>query len=203
MDGEESGGTGRTVVTAVAVTAALLATAAVVAALGTRGGEPGDVARTVVVETPVPLDERPPPDRREPLPDLVLDGFDGAEPVDLAAYRGRPLVVNLWATWCDPCIEEMPDIERVAADLGDRVAILGVNTRDAPANAAEFARDLGISYDLAADPAGDLFREVGAFGMPTTLLVTADGTITYRHTGLLDADGLRRLVDERLGADAS
>lgn len=183
---------------------AVLATAAAVAAFGTSG-QPS-VTRTgeptgVVVETPVPLDERVPPTRQEPLPDLVLDGFEGAAPVDLTAYRGQPLLLNFWASWCAPCIEEMPDIEEVASEYRDRLAVLGVNTRDARANAAAFATDLGITYDLAADPEGDLFVAIGAFGMPTTLFVTPEGTIVYRHTGLLDAEGLRVMLRERLGVE--
>jgi cytochrome c biogenesis protein CcmG, thiol:disulfide interchange protein DsbE len=81
------------------------------------------------------------------------------------------------------------------------VPILGVNVQDAPANAEAFVDELGITYDLAADPKGELYAAVEAFGMPTTLLVDADGMIVYRHTGLLDARALREHAAEHLGVE--
>jgi cytochrome c biogenesis protein CcmG/thiol:disulfide interchange protein DsbE len=144
------------------------------------------------------LRERLSSTERSPLPDVTLDGFGGGPPVELAAYRGSPLVVNLWATWCAPCVEEMPAFDEVARGSGDRVAFLGVDVQDTPRAAEAFVRDLGIGYDLAADPRREFASAIGAFGMPTTLLVDGGGTIVYRHTGPLDAAELRRLLGEHL-----
>ncbi len=148
---------------------------------------------------PVPFSERPAPDERAPLPDRSLEGFAGAEPVALADYRGRPLVLNFWASWCGPCVEEMPAFQQVATELEDEVAFLGVDTRDAPRPAARFVTDLGITYDLAVDREGALAGEVRAFGLPTTLFVDPDGTIVHRATSPLDAEGLRAALREHLG----
>lgn len=145
------------------------------------------------------LEDRVAPTQQAPLPDATLDGFADGEPVELTAYRGDPLVVNFWASWCAPCVSEMPDLEEVAREYAGRVPVLGVNVQDAPANAEAFVDELGITYDLATDPRGELYAEVDAFGMPTTLFVDAEGTIVYRHTGIIDADGLRELIAERLG----
>lgn len=134
----------------------------------------------------------------EPLPDLTLDGFDGAPPVELAGYRGRPLVVNLWATWCAPCVAEMPDFAELSGELGDAVAIVGVDTMDAPSSAKAFVEELGIPYDLVADPDARLFDAVGGYGMPTTLFVDAEGTIVQSQTGPYDLEGLRDAVREHL-----
>lgn len=142
------------------------------------------------------------PDERRPLPEATLDGFDGAEPVELASYRGAPLVVNFWATWCAPCVKEMPEVQRVARQLEGRVAVLGVNVQDAPTNAAAFVRELDIGYDLASDPRAELYNAVGGYGMPLTLLVDAEGTIVYRHVGILDAAELRALLATHLGVEA-
>ena len=147
------------------------------------------------------LEDRVPPTQQAPLPDATLDGVADGEPVERAAYRGAPLVVNFWASWCAPCVSEMPDLEVVAREYAGRVPILGVNVQDAPANAEAFVDELGITYDLATDPRGELYAEVDAFGMPTTLFVDAEGTIVYRHTGIIDADGLRELIAERLGVE--
>jgi cytochrome c biogenesis protein CcmG, thiol:disulfide interchange protein DsbE len=133
-----------------------------------------------------------------PLPDAILDGFGDGGPVDVTSYRGTPLVVNFWATWCDPCVEEMPDFQEVAEQTAGRVAFLGVNVADGARRAEPFAEELGISYDLAADPDRRFFEAVQGFGMPTTLFVTSEGTVVYRHTGPLDAEGLREALRTHL-----
>lgn len=139
-----------------------------------------------------------------PLPEAELPAFaEDDEPVRLEAFRGAPLVVNFWATWCAPCVAEMPDLQEVAEDTAGEAAFLGVNYRDPDRDAARaFVDELGITYDLAADPDGAFLAEVRGFGMPTTLLVDDGGTIVYRHTGALDAEQLRQLLAEHLDVDA-
>ncbi|HVM15059.1 MAG TPA: TlpA disulfide reductase family protein [Egibacteraceae bacterium] len=139
----------------------------------------------------------------EPLPEVQLEGFgEEAAPVRLTALRGTPLVVNFWATWCAPCVAEMPDFQQVAQEAGDEVRFLGVNYRDPDREAARaFVTELGITYALAVDAGGEFLAQVGGVGMPTTLFVDAGGLITYRHTGALDAEQLRGLLDDHLGID--
>jgi cytochrome c biogenesis protein CcmG/thiol:disulfide interchange protein DsbE len=157
-----------------------------------------DLPRNAPQQEPPLLQDRLSATDRAPLPDVMLGGFAGRPDVVLAAYRGRPLVVNLWATWCAPCVEEMPAFERVARAAGGRVAFLGVDVQDTPDKAEAFVRELGISYDLATDPRREFATRIGAFGMPTTLLVDPNGTIVYRHTGPLKVADLRRLLGEHL-----
>ncbi len=119
-----------------------------------------------------------------------------------AELLGAPLVVNFWATWCAPCIAEMPDLQQVSEEVAGQATFLGVNYRDPDREAARaFIAELGITYELAADPAGDFLTAVGGLGMPTTLLVDPDGTIVYRHTGLLDAEQLHGLLARYLDVD--
>lgn len=149
---------------------------------------------------PVPFSERPDPQERAPLPDRTLEGFAGGPPVALAGYRGRPLVVNFWASWCGPCVEEVPAFQEVASAQDD-VAFLGVDVADAPRAAQRFAAEAGITYDLAIDPDRALAGEVGVFGMPTTLFVDAEGMIVHRALTPLDAEGLRAALREHLGVE--
>jgi cytochrome c biogenesis protein CcmG, thiol:disulfide interchange protein DsbE len=194
-------GTRSTLLLGLAVVVAFVVGAAGVSLLA--GGDGPDRADGVRIDTGPGLDDRVAPTERQPLPEATLAGFgEGAEPVALAAYRGTPLIVNFWASWCAPCVAEMPDFERFSQEVGDAAPLLGVNVRDAPANARGFVERLGITYDLATDPDGDLYGDVRAFGMPTTLLVDADGMIVYRHTGPLDAAELRALAEEHLALDA-
>ena len=137
-----------------------------------------------------------------PLPAASLPALRGPGTVRLADYRGAPLVVNFWATWCDPCVREMPVLQAVAADLRGRVSFLGVNVRDDPRRARALARRTGVTYDLVGDRAGRLFSRVDGYGMPTTLLVDPGGTIVYRHTGPLGAVEVRALLRRHLGVRA-
>lgn len=137
-----------------------------------------------------------------PLPAASLPALRGPGTVRLADYRGAPLVVNFWATWCDPCVREMPALQAVAADLDGRVSFLGVNVRDDRRRARALARRTGVTYDLAGDRSGRLFSRVDGYGMPTTLFVDAEGTIVYRHAGPLDAAGVRALLRRHLGVRA-
>lgn len=190
-------GTRATVLLGVAIVAAVLAGIALPTLLA--GGPPPSPDAGAPRSGQAPrLAERLPADTQGPLPEVTLQGFAGGPDVALASYRGRPLVVNLWGTWCPPCVQEMPAFQQVATAASDKVAFLGVNVADDPDAARAFARRLGITYDLAVDAREEFVRRVGVYGMPTTLLVDPRGTIVYRHTGPLDATQLRRLLAERL-----
>jgi cytochrome c biogenesis protein CcmG, thiol:disulfide interchange protein DsbE len=133
----------------------------------------------------------------DPAPELSFEMFDGST-ASMADYEGRPVVVNFWASWCPPCVAEMPDLETVHQEFADEVAFLGINTQDTPDAATDLAERTGVTYDLAHDPDGQLFQAFGGFGMPTTLFVSADGLITERHTGILTLDQAREFVENEL-----
>ncbi|MEX0658912.1 MAG: TlpA disulfide reductase family protein [Egibacteraceae bacterium] len=139
-----------------------------------------------------------------PMPATELPGFgEDAAPVALAAFRGTPLVVNFWASWCAPCVAEMPELQDMSEALAGRATVLGVNYRDPDHDAARaFVDELAITYELASDPTGDFLNAVRGIGMPTTLLVDEAGTIVYRHTGILDEEQLSDLMERYLGIEA-
>lgn len=113
----------------------------------------------------------------EEVPDIPLDRLGGEGQVSLADYRGQPLVVNFWGSWCGPCVEEMPDLQRVHTSLGDDVAFVGVNVRDREDKALEMAEETGVTYDLVTDTDGELISALEVASFPTTLLVLPTGTI--------------------------
>jgi thiol-disulfide isomerase/thioredoxin len=133
-----------------------------------------------------------------PAPRVELPGLRGGR-VRLAALRGRPVVLNFWASWCPPCLAEMPEFERVHRRLGDRVAFLGVNQRDQAQAAEELARSTGVTYPLAVDPTGRSFDAFGGLGMPTTALIRADGTVADIFAGQLDETLLSERIRRALG----
>lgn len=123
---------------------------------------------------------------------VELEGFEG-EPFTLERYRGRPLVVNFFASWCGPCAREMPDFARVHRDLGAEVTFLGVNLQDNPQAALTLVERSGVGYDLGRDD-GTLFAALGAVAMPTTAFITAEGEVVDVHGGELSGRALEAAV---------
>lgn len=111
-----------------------------------------------------------------------------------AAYVGHPMVVNFWASWCVPCVTEMPTFETVHKELGDKVTFVGVNVIDQLSEAKAMATKTGVSYPLVRDPQGELLRWVGGSQMPTTAFVNADGSVAKVVTKALGADDLRKEI---------
>jgi cytochrome c biogenesis protein CcmG, thiol:disulfide interchange protein DsbE len=137
------------------------------------------------------------------LPDLslpCLGAAEGAATVPLRRLTGRPLVVNLWASWCGPCREELPALARLSRTAGDRLRVVGVASLDVPANSASFAADNRLPFPSLQDRDGDLERGLRRNGLPVTVLVRADGTVAYVYQGApLTDTTLRELVRDKLG----
>ena len=124
------------------------------------------------------------------FPGVELIGLDG-DPLDSSELLdGRPLVVNLWFSTCQPCKREMPAIEAAHAGYGDRVRFVGVNPQDSPETTRSFADDLGISYELVRDPDGNLTTAAGVVTFPMTFFVSADGTIVSQVAGEMTTDDI-------------
>jgi thiol-disulfide isomerase/thioredoxin len=121
--------------------------------------------------------------------DVPFSAADGTS-LTLADMKGTPVVLNMWATWCKPCVKEMPAFDEVAASQ-DAVRIIGVNVADDADDAAAFAADLGVSYEQFNDPTGGLSDAFEVTGLPATAFVDADGKVVEVHAGALTADELR------------
>ena len=117
---------------------------------------------------------------------------------ELNREDGRPIVVNLWATWCAPCLEEMPDLEAVHRDRGDEIRFVGLNISDSPTRAAQRIEEIGITYLLGQDPDGGFVAAVGTVGLPATAFINRSGKLVRVHQGQLDYDGLQAAIDEYL-----
>lgn len=126
---------------------------------------------------------------RAQLPDLTLSCLGAPSPVHLPSLVGRPLLVNLWASWCGPCQTETPRIQHALAALrsnGQPVpVVLGVDTHDDPGPAAAFLATQKVTWPVVVDPAGSLAAALRAPGLPVTLGLNAQGRVVYRHIGEL------------------
>lgn len=131
---------------------------------------------------------------KDGLPALRLECLTAGPAVDLAAVRGRPVLVNLWATWCGPCREEMPLLQSTSEQHAGAVQFLGVDTKDRPAAAARFLAEVGVTYPNVVDPDGDLLAHLRLPGLPVTLLLDAEGRLVGKHIGQLKQASLDDLL---------
>ena len=133
-----------------------------------------------------------------PAPPLRLQGLDGSE-VDLAALRGRPVVVNFWATWCEPCVREFPLLRQAAATHRQAdLAVVGVLSGDTVAAARPFVRRHGATWPMALDPNSTAAASWGAVGLPHTWFIRPDGTLASHQLGELTQASLDRQLAEIL-----
>ncbi|HVA33530.1 MAG TPA: TlpA disulfide reductase family protein [Candidatus Baltobacteraceae bacterium] len=120
---------------------------------------------------------------------------DRGKPASLDGYRGRVVVMNLWASWCPPCRAEMPDLQRLAdAYRGTQLVIVGVNEGESPQRAREFAAALGIDFPIWIDESQRYGRVYAALGLPTTIVVGRDGRVVRGYDGALSYDQMRAAV---------
>lgn len=180
----------------VVVLAAVLVVGVIVIVALTRPTDGVDVA---TADTPPLLSaDVPPVDAPLPaatLPPLGEFGPEGG--LVLPDDGGAPMVINFWASWCAPCVNEMPMLQRVADDLG--ITVVGVDYVDRVDDAAELAERLDIRYTLVRDDRGTFGEKVGLLGTPTTLLVDGDGVVRRRLTGELTEEQLRAALADSLG----
>ena len=140
------------------------------------------------------------------MPDLTLACLGGGPAVRLSALRG-PLVVNLFAQWCEPCRTELPFYQRLHEEAKGKVAVLGIDYLDTqPDGALALAKDTGVTFPLLADPDGELREEFRIRGLPGLVFVDPDGRITNdgglpTFTVIRSYDQLTSLVREHLGVD--
>jgi len=134
------------------------------------------------------------------LSQAVLETADGtAITVDDLLSRGRPVLINLWYSTCQPCKREMPALQAAFAEFGDRIDFIGINPQDSAATMTSFANEVGVGYELFRDPNGSFTVANGITTYPTTLLVSRDGLVIDQIAGELSSDEIRDAVSILLG----
>jgi thiol-disulfide isomerase/thioredoxin len=122
------------------------------------------------------------------LPDVVMAGLNGPHK-PLSGYRGRPLIINVWASWCSPCRKEAASLERLAwSEAGSRYTVIGISTDDDRNAALKWLRQSNatISHYIDIGPRWTLEHMLGASSIPVTVLVDADGRVVARFQGARD-----------------
>jgi cytochrome c biogenesis protein CcmG/thiol:disulfide interchange protein DsbE len=110
----------------------------------------------------------------------------------LESLRGKPAAVNFWASWCDPCRKESPELERLNRSLHGSAGLVGVDYSDAEGNARSFIREFHLTYPMLRDPDGKVGDRYGVTGLPTTVILDAQGRITRLLRGPQTAETVRQ-----------
>lgn len=131
----------------------------------------------------------------QPLPAFALDpAFDGLPGAAKADFAGKPKLLNIWASWCLPCIAEAPQLEALQRQ---GVEIVGIAIRDRPEDVANFLGRYGNPYTrIGSDPISEVQLGIGSSGVPETFVIDGRGVIRYQHIGDIRADDVPTLLAE-------
>ena len=131
----------------------------------------------------------------QPAPDFELVDVDG-DKHRLSDYRGKPLIINFWATWCPPCREEMPSMNRAWHKVKDDVSMLAINVGEDEDTIFIFSADYPIDFPVLLDQSGDVIKQWPVKGLPTTFVLDREGNIRYTAVGARewDDDALLEIV---------
>jgi cytochrome c biogenesis protein CcmG, thiol:disulfide interchange protein DsbE len=131
-------------------------------------------------------------------PDFVLKEVGSAANIDLARYRGKPVVLNFWATWCRPCWEEHPLLTANAQMIGDRVQFVGVVFQDDEKKIIDFLEQRGWAYPTLVDDHGKTAIAYGVGGVPETFFIDRGGTIVAKHDGPMSSEVLMANLEKAM-----
>ena len=131
-------------------------------------------------------------------PDFTVYDVDG-NAVKLSDFAGKPIVVNFWASWCDPCKGEMPDFNKKYLELGDEIQFLMINltdgSRETVDTASEFVEEQGYEFPVLYDTDIDAATKYGVYSIPTTYFIDADGNAVGMASGMISAETLQKGID--------
>lgn len=135
-----------------------------------------------------------------PAPDFRLPALNGQGDVSLADFRGRPVIVNFWASWCNPCRKEFPLLKQALRDHSkQRLAVVGVTYQDIPSDSRTFANRQRATWPQGVDDGGVLASAYGVRAIPQSFFVRPDGTIAARVFGVTTQSALADPLAKLLG----
>ena len=131
-----------------------------------------------------------------PAPNFTITTFEGTK-ISMESLRGKPVVINFWASWCPPCRIEAPLLERTWRAYKDRgVVFIGVDIQDKEEDALAYIREFDITYPNGPDPNGEITIDYGVSGLPVTFFVSRTGEIVRRWVGAIERSVLISSIEE-------
>jgi thiol-disulfide isomerase/thioredoxin len=165
------------------------------AALWYAPGAPASTPIASAIKT-TPLTAAPAPVVDAPAPDFSLAGLDG-NATALDELRGKTVILNFWATWCDPCREELPLLDRIARTYADSLTVIAVETGEPVEEVRAFADELGLEkIRVLTDPAGRIGAQYLVRGLPTTFFIDPTGMIRRIRIGTLSSTELESTLKQ-------
>jgi peroxiredoxin len=136
-----------------------------------------------------------------PAPDFELVSVDG-DVVHLSDFKGTPVILNFWATWCGPCRAEFPDFQRASVDNAGRLVIIGVNhtSADQADRVPDFLNDFGITFPILLDEDGEVVETYRILGLPTTIFIDSNGVVNEVFTGPINQAYIESKISELYSA---
>jgi thiol-disulfide isomerase/thioredoxin len=185
-------GTGRGLLASAALAALLVVTGCSDSGRSTEGGYIGTSASRVTVV---------PADQRKPAATVAGTRLGGKDTISSADHPDKVVVINVWGSWCPPCRQEAPDLEKASRQTKDKAAFIGITTKDYdPAPAEAFVRKFEITYPSIYDPTGNVLLSLAGdlppSAIPSTLVIDPQGRIAARVLGTISTDSLVDLVDD-------
>lgn len=131
-----------------------------------------------------------------PAPDFSLTTFEGAK-ISMEDLRGKPVIINFWASWCPPCRIEAPLLERTWRAYKNRGLIfLGINIQDRKEDALSYIREFDVTYPNGPDPTGEITIDYGVSGLPVTFFISRKGEVVRRWVGAVEPGVLISSIEE-------
>lgn len=144
------------------------------------------------------LFSKPAQENKESAPDFTFALLDGKD-FHLADHKGKPVLINFFASWCLPCREEMPVLEKMAQEYGQKgVIFLGIAIDDTEPKMKDFVAKYGVTFPVGLDKTATIQKSFGIYGIPTTYFIDKQGVINYSHSGSVTEELLQHELDKLL-----
>lgn len=137
-----------------------------------------------------------------PAPAVVLPTLAGGETLDLANFRGKVVYVDFWASWCGPCRQSLPELDRLRRKYAENFEVFAINLDENPADGMRFLDKYPVTYPVVSDANARFPEQFGVMGMPTSYLLDRQGNVRFIHQGYRDGDAekieavLKQLIAE-------
>jgi thiol-disulfide isomerase/thioredoxin len=135
------------------------------------------------------------PEINAPAPGFALESLSG-DTLSLSDFKGKPVIINYWATWCIPCKVEMPLLQRYANQYQNDLIVLAVNDGEPVEKVKSFVQGLNLTLPVLLDPNETVTQLYRIRGFPSTMFIDRDGKIRYQHIGILNEEELKGYLSE-------
>lgn len=144
------------------------------------------------------VSSKPTQETKEAAPDFTLALIKGGD-FHLADHKGKPILINFFASWCLPCRDEAPVLEKIAHEYGAKgVIFLGIAVDDTEEKMEDFMARYGVTFPVALDKTTSVQKSFGLYGIPTTYFINKQGIINYFHSGIVTEELLQHELDKLL-----